>query len=245
MQTLVEALADALPRDAIQLRSPVQSLVVGAGGGWALTTASGARPEGFDGVILATHAPQAAALVEQIDSCLAGDLQRIEYASSAVVTLQYSRDTVAHPMDGFGVVVPAVENRPIIAASFLTVKFPHTAPKTRAMIRVFMGGVMRPELIDRDDDELIRIAKRELADLMGAQGEPIETHVARWRDSMPQYHVGHLGLVAAIDARAAGRRGLELAGSGYRGVGIPQCVRSGLEAAERLYHDLCQRLAQG
>jgi oxygen-dependent protoporphyrinogen oxidase len=234
MRALVEALADSLPDDAIQLATPVTSIVRSDQGPWRLTTASAATPEHFDGVILATPAPPAALLAKQFDPQLSGLLQRIDYASSAVLTLVYPRERIAHPMNGFGAVVPAIENRPIIAASFLTVKFPHTAPKERAVIRVFLGGVLHPEMIDRGDEKLLAIARQELADLLGAQGEPIVTHVARWRESMPQYHVGHLELVAAIETRIAAHVGLELAGNGYRGVGIPQCVRSGRTAAERL-----------
>jgi len=238
MGALVEALADSLPQDSIRLRERVEHVAPGANDKWMATLADRAEPEVFDGVVLATHPPQTARLVEPFDKPLSDDLRRIDYASSVVVTLEYPRERIAHPMDGFGAVVPAIENRPVIAASFLTVKFPHTAPKDRAIIRVFMGGVLRPELVDRSDDELIGIAKQELADWLGAQGPPCSTHVTRWLESMPQYHVGHVGLVAAIENRVSAHRGLELAGGGYRGVGVPQCVRSGQEAAERLAKDL-------
>jgi oxygen-dependent protoporphyrinogen oxidase len=97
-----------------------------------------------------------------------------------------------------------------------------------------MGGVLHPEMLDREDRDLIAIAKRELAELVGAAGELIETHVARWRNSMPQYDVGHLQLVAEIETFTRKHAGLELTGSGYRGVGIPQCVHHGRAAAERL-----------
>jgi oxygen-dependent protoporphyrinogen oxidase len=177
-------------------------------------------------------------MVAPLDSHLASLLDRIEYASSAVVTLVYSREDIAHPLDGFGVVVPAVENRPIVAASFPGVKFPHASPGDLAPIRVFLGGALRPELVDRDDDELIAISKQQLEELLGARGEPRRSYVARWRASMPQYHVGHVGLVDEIERRAAMHRGLALAGNAYRGVGIPQCIHSGLQAAERVLGDL-------
>jgi oxygen-dependent protoporphyrinogen oxidase len=101
-----------------------------------------------------------------------------------------------------------------------------------------MGGVLRPEMVDREDAELVAIAKRELAELIGAHGEPADTHVVRWRNSMPQYDVGHLQLVAEIESLAGKHAGLELTGSGYRGVGIPQCVQQGRAAAERLAKQL-------
>jgi oxygen-dependent protoporphyrinogen oxidase len=198
----------------------------------------------FDGVVLATHPRHTARLLEQVDPELGERLQQIEYASSAVTTLVYPRSEVEHPLDGFGVVVPAIEGRPIVAASFLTVKFPHTAPKDRTVIRVFSGGVLHPELVDRSDEELIALARQQLVDLIGVQGEPVQTYVTRWRDSMPQYHVGHLSLLAEIERLVAAHDGLELAGGGYRGVGIPQCIRSGREAAERLAAQLQSRPAQ-
>jgi oxygen-dependent protoporphyrinogen oxidase len=234
MQTLIEALANALPVGAQRLEVPVQRVERNPHGGWTLAMTDHAEPESFDGVIFAASAQRTAILAEQFDPQLSGLLRRIEYASSVVVTLEYQRDQVAHPLDGFGAVVPVIENRPFIAVSFPTVKFPHTAPPGRTVLRVFMGGVLHPELVDRSDAQLIEMAKSELVDLLGTQGEPAEVHVVRWRDSMPQYHVGHLGLVASIESRAARHSGLQLAGSGYRGVGIPQCVRSGREAAERL-----------
>jgi oxygen-dependent protoporphyrinogen oxidase len=101
-------------------------------------------------------------------------------------------------------------------------------------VRVFLGGAHRPELVDRDDRELTALAHSELRILLGVTGEPLETHITRWRQSMPQYHVGHVSLVDSIEERVAAHRGLVLAGNGYRGVGIPQCIQSGRLAAERI-----------
>jgi oxygen-dependent protoporphyrinogen oxidase len=178
-----------------------------------------------------------------MDSSLADRLARIEYASSAVVTLVYRREQVTSALEGFGAVAPAIENRRIVAASFLNVKFPAWAPADCAVIRVFMGGALRPEMIDRSDAELVAVAREEMEALVGARGAPTETHVARWRDSMPQYQVGHLTLVAEIEQRVAAHPGLELAGNAYRGVGIPQCIRSGRAAAERLVEQLTPDLS--
>jgi oxygen-dependent protoporphyrinogen oxidase len=238
MGQLVNALVDRLKSQNISLATPIANLTLSATGQWTLTTSAGVSHGPFDGIILAASAPHAGRMVAPLDSHLASLLDRIEYASSAVVTLVYSREDIAHPLDGFGVVVPAVENRPIVAASFPGVKFPHASPGDLAPIRVFLGGALRPELVDRDDDELIAISKQQLEELLGARGEPRRSYVARWRASMPQYHVGHVGLVDEIERRAAMHRGLALAGNAYRGVGIPQCIHSGLQAAERVLGDL-------
>jgi oxygen-dependent protoporphyrinogen oxidase len=239
LRTLVDALAASLPEDSIELGVRVKEISRVGPKRWVIATDRREPPDLADAVVIATSAPQAAAIVRPCDATLAEQLGRIEYASSAVVTLTYARSQIAHPRDGFGVVVPAVENRRIVAASFLNVKFPAWAPADRAVIRVFMGGVLRPEMIDQCDEELIAIAKSELRELLGVQGEPVTPPlVARWRRSMPQYHVGHLQSVDQIERRAQTHPGLQLAGSAYRGVGIPQCVRSGRTAAERIIAQL-------
>ena len=200
LRTLVEALVHKLPAQAIRLRTPVMQVERHATNRWTVKTAPGAPLEHFDGVLIAAHAPQAAPLLSGVDAELSRELSRIEYASSAVVTLVYHRQDIDHPLDGFGLVVPAIERRPIVAASFLTVKFPGHGPPGRAIIRVFSGGVLQPGMIDREDHELIAIAKQQMAELIGANGEPIETHVMRWRDAMPQYHVGHVACVEKIES---------------------------------------------
>jgi oxygen-dependent protoporphyrinogen oxidase len=233
VSALIEALMASLPTVSIRKRTPVEAVTAEGASRWVVKPDSGPL-EAFDGVILATQAPIAAEMLSAMDRELSYQLARIEYASSAVVTLVYRQKQITHALDGFGAVVPAIENRPIVAVSFLSTKFPSHAPGDRAVLRVFLGGALRPEMVDKSNEELIAIAAREMAELLGARGEPMETHVARWRESMPQYQVGHLELVAAIESRVAEHRGLELAGNAYRGVGIPQCVRSGREAAERL-----------
>lgn len=237
MSRFIEALADQLPPGAVRLQTSVTCVAKTSDQRWAVS-AAGDIPETFDGVLIATPAPHASRLVESFDAALAQLLGRIECATSAVVTLVYPRAAVARPLDGFGAVVPTIENRPIVALSFPSVKFPHCSLAEHVPIRTFMGGVLRPELADRADDELAAVVRQQLAELVGASGEPLEMHVARWREAMPQYRVGHLKLVSQIEQQAVTHRGLELAGSAYRGVGIPQCIRSGHEAAERLAQQL-------
>jgi oxygen-dependent protoporphyrinogen oxidase len=234
MSRLVEALADQLQEDFVALKTPVAEVARTTTGQWTLTHGDDARQRLFDGVIIAAPAPQAARLLERFDPQLSQILARIEYASSAVVTLLHDRNQITRPLDAFGFVVPEIENRPIIAASFPGVKFPHACPPERAPIRVFLGGALRPELVNRSDEELTAISHEQLEELLGLHGPPLAAQVARWRDSMPQYHVGHVELVSAIDERVASHPRLELAGNAYHGVGIPQCIKSGRLAAEKL-----------
>ena len=240
LSTLVAALAKSLGDDVVQLHTRVDGVSRSGPRRFHIASAKHSESALFDGVILAASTSRSSNMLGELDPELAERLSRIEYASSAVVTLVYRRDQIAHSLDGFGVVVPTVEHSPMIAASFLNVKFPHSVAADRAVIRVFCGGVLRPELVHRDDAWLIEMATLELAELINARGKPLETHVARWVNSMPQYEVGHLQLVKEIEHRAATHHGLQLCGSGYRGVGIPQCVQSGQTAAERLAKQLAR-----
>lgn len=232
MQTLVDALAATLPPEAIRLRTPVERLSAQLDGTWIVQTSQ--QSETFDAVILAVKAPVAGRLLFTVSTALATDLSHIPYAGAALVVMGVRREQVAHPLDGFGLVVPAVENRRILAASFSSIKFAGRAPEGSVLIRVFVGGALQPQLMELDDDAIRRLAQEELGELIGLAGEPIFCDVNRWNGAMPQYHVGHLQMVAAIEERAAQLPNFALAGNAYRGVGIPFCIRSGEQAAETI-----------
>ena len=234
LSSFVAAVAASLPQGTVQLNRPAKSLVQCADGRWEVAIEGGHAPLEADGVIVATPASHAARLVADVDSRLADELSAIPMAGTAVVSLGYRRDQIKHPLDGFGLVVPAIEGRQIIAASFSSVKYEGRAPDGSVLVRVFIGGALQEELAARDDDELIRIATGELAELLGVSGAPNFSLIARWPATMPQYHVGHIDRIDAIEARTASISGLELAGNAYRGVGIPQCIHSGESAAERV-----------
>ncbi len=229
---MVDALAARLPDGSVRLDRPVSSIEQDTDGQWKVGLEQSSF-ETFDRVILTVGAPAAAKLLSAVDSELTNLLTGIPYAGTSVVCLGYRRAAVDHPLDGFGFVVPAVENRQILAGSFSSVKYPGRAAVDRVLIRVFVGGALQGELAELPRDELIAAAHRELAELIGVRGEPEMTHVMRWHGAMPQYHVGHLDRVAQIEARVAALSGLELAGNAYRGVGVPQCIHSGETAAER------------
>jgi oxygen-dependent protoporphyrinogen oxidase len=192
----------------------------------------------FDAVILAIPAPAAARLIASLDAELSRELAAIEYAGCAVVSFGFARNQIGHPLDAFGFVVPHVEGRRIIAASFASLKFVGRAPADQVLIRVFIGGAMQPELAELPDAELRQLAIGELRELLCISGEPLLADIARWPASMPQYHVGHLDRIARIEVLAARHPTLALAGNAYHGVGIPQCIASGESAAERLFASL-------
>lgn len=203
------------------------------GGGWDVTLREGTT-EAFDALLLAVRSYQVADLIEGIDAELAELLRGIEYTSTAIVASGHKLSDIRDPLQAFGLVVPAVEGRRILAVSYASRKFRGRAPEGRVLLRTFVGGALQPELFALDDAEILRLVREELREILGVGGEPDFEVVARYARGMPQYHVGHLERVAAIEARVAGLAGLELAGNAYHGVGIPDCILSAEAAAQRL-----------
>ena len=232
MEELVTALASRLPSDAARLKERVAS-VTREGAGWRVGMADGASAVA-DAVIIATESYQAGRMLRYTDPALSHLLDDIPYASSATVTLAWRRADIPHPLDGFGFVVPQIERRPIIACTFSSVKYAGRAPDGFALLRVFVGGALNETALTADDETLTRVARAELGELLGIQAPPLMSRVSRHPKAMPQYHVGHLARVEAIEGCLCAHPGLALAGGGYRGVGIADCVRSGEEAAARL-----------
>lgn len=232
METIVQALLRKLPSDALHTHAEVTRLA-GDGSGWHLSLGDGRRFDA-DCVILAVPSRHAAELLHDTDAGLYEELAAIPHASSAVMNLAYRRSDVPHPLDCFGFVVPAVEDRKIIACTFSSVKFPNRAPEGLVLLRVFLGGMLQQELLKSGDEILLRLVRGELRDLMGIESEPLHTDLVRYPDAMPQYLVGHGRRVERIESLLGRHPGLALAGNAYGGVGLPDCVRSGEQAAERM-----------
>jgi oxygen-dependent protoporphyrinogen oxidase len=237
MQNLATAIADRLPQQSVRLGTPVRRIQRQADGCWKIEHDASETGESFMGVILAVGAPQAALMVESTTTPLSQELQKVEVASAVSVALGYRREQFRRPLDCFGLVVPRVERRRILAASFPSIKYPDRAPDNCVLIRVFLGGVLQPSWADQDDDVLTKVAREELAELLHIQGPPVLQDIVRWHGSMPQYHVGHLATVGRIEQYLQQLPGLQLAGNAYHGVGIPAAIHSGEQAAEKLLHD--------
>ena len=243
MDTLPRALAAALPPRTIRTESAVRRIIKPeAGKPWRVELLDG-QPIEASAVVLTTEAHSSARLVDGFDPELALHLRSIPYASSAIVTVAYRRDQVAHPLNGFGAVIPIIEGRSILAVSFLSVKFPSRAPEGTVAMRVFVGGATQPELFDLSDEEMKALVETELGSLLGIRGEPLLIDVARHTRAMPQYTLGHIDRVATIRERAARHPGLALAGTAFNGVGVPDCVRSGMDAANTVLLDLANPAA--
>lgn len=185
-------------------------------------------------VILAVPAYVAAALLRGIDTTLAGLCETIPYASTATIAFGYRRAQIDHPLHGSGFVVPRVERRPLLAATWVTSKWPGRAPEGHVLLRAFLGGGRDPHRLDRSDTELRDAARDELTDILQISGEPVfEPRVYRWTRQSPQYEVGHLDRVATIERHVSAVPGLFVAGSGFRAIGIPDCVQDGRTQAAR------------
>lgn len=230
---------------AVRLNTQVSSIQTAAENGrWEIQLGDGSS-ERFDGVILAVRSYQAAALTSGVDADLAELLGRIEYASSAVVVSGHKLADVAHPLDAFGLVIPRIEKRRILAVSFTSRKFAGRAPPGCVQLRTFVGGATQPEMLEKSDGELIAVVRSELEEILGVRGREDFALVARYERAMPQYQVGHLELIDEIERRVAKHAGLELAGNAYRGVGLPDCIHSGEQAAERLVNQIASSSPSG
>ncbi|MCZ6530804.1 MAG: protoporphyrinogen oxidase [Chloroflexi bacterium] len=227
---LVQALVKAMEGVEVRRNVAVAEILSGPSG-FTLTTDDG---ETFSAqvVILAAPAYAAARMLSLTDPELAQELSAIEYSSSATVSLAFRREDVKHPLDGHGYLIPRHEHRAALACTWTSEKFPHRAPKGSALLRVFFGQGQGPSTWGEDEDKLRMAARDELDATLGLRAEPLFARVFHWPQALPQYTLGHLQRVGAIDRRLVTHPGLLLAGAAYDGVGIPDCIHSGQRAAE-------------
>jgi protoporphyrinogen/coproporphyrinogen III oxidase len=235
MATLPETLAARLGGSIRKDADVVAMSRVGTA--WRLATASGDSIDS-DAVICAAPAYAASKIVAAIAPAAAKMLSEISYASAATVNLTFRESDFDGPLRAFGFVVPAIEHRRIIAGSFSSFKFEGRAPAGQILARAFVGGEMSREMMRLGDDEMIAAVRDEFRALLGVSAAPGFAEVRRWPDSMPQYEVGHLKRVAEIERAVAEIPSFAIAGAAYRGVGIPDCIRSGEDAADAIFAKL-------
>jgi oxygen-dependent protoporphyrinogen oxidase len=219
-----------LPASALLADDPVQS-IRRQQDGWVVS--AGSASDHFDAVILATPAEKAAELSGMVSENLTSELRGIQYTSSVTVNLGYDRSVRAALPPGFGFLIPRSEGKRMLAATFVHNKFPHRAPDDRALLRCFIGGTRNEPILQAADEEVVRIVREELQQIIGLTAEPLFTRIYRWKRAMAQYGVGHLERLQRIESVLQQLPGLTLAGNGYRGIGVPDCIRSGREAANR------------
>lgn len=231
---IVEALVERLEEGGVNLQcaSPVKR-VLKAGGGYRIELESGEALEA-GAVILASPAYASGEMLASLDPELAEALQAIPYASTATITLAYRQEDLPRELDGYGYVIPRAEGRRALACTWTSTKFPHRAPEGYALVRVFAGRAGQEAEIDFAKESLLELAREELRHTLGITSAPVLTRIFTWDRAMPQYNLGHPERLKKIETALARWPGLALAGNGYRGIGIPDCIRSGEEAAAKV-----------
>jgi protoporphyrinogen/coproporphyrinogen III oxidase len=232
--TLIDALGRALG-PAARTGAKVEGLLPDQGGGWRVSVRENGRQAELRAshVVVATPAYVTAGLLRPLDEKLSSLVESIAYAPIAVVHLGFEKGSTPAP-DGFGFLVPGLEKRRLLGAIHASTVFPFRAAGGRVLYTCMIGGARRPDLVKLSEEELVALAREELKDLAGVTASPSFTQAIRWMRGIPQYNVGHLGRVAAIDAALARLPGLHLAGNAYKGVGINDCIRNAFALGDRL-----------
>lgn len=229
LEALVRTLVARLHGE-LRLRTPVLALrPQGDGAQGVLVRLQDGASFLADAAIVTTPAPIAAGLVEEWDTGLAQRLRQVRMNSSATVALAYPASAVQHPLQGTGFLVPRKEPCRLTGCTWTSAKFAHRAPAGTVLLRAFVGGPRAPEDVELDDDAMVQLVRAELRRTMGIEAEPLLWRVHRWKDAHPQYDVGHLDRIAAIEQRCP--PSIVLAGASYRGLGLPDCIAQGEAAA--------------
>jgi protoporphyrinogen/coproporphyrinogen III oxidase len=231
MQQMVETLASHMPPSALCLNSPVQ-LIRTYDNKFLISVGNSCQE--FDAVIVSTPAYTAAELLKCVDAGVAGELREVQYTSSVTVNLICDGSINAALPRGFGFLVPRSEAKRTIATTFVHHKFPHRAPENRALLRCFIGGSRNDDIVDLSDEKIVSIVQKELCQILGFALNPLSSRVYRWKRAMAQYGVGHLKRLERIDLAMKRLPNLALAGNAYHGIGVPDCVRSGSDAAAKV-----------
>lgn len=217
-------------------RPPVTTPDGGGARRWRVDLAAGSGRAALaaDVVVLATPAPATATLLRPLLPEAAGLLEEILHAGTATVSLSFKDAHIGRRPAGFGFVVPRAANRRIIAATWSSAKWPGRAPTGTTLVRAYVGGAGREDVLDLSDGAVIRLVEGELAALAGITGRPASAEVHRHRAGMPQYTIGHLDRVARIRDLVAKLGGLAVTGAVYGGVGIPDCIADATATARHL-----------
>ncbi len=227
---IVEALETRLSGVDIRLGTRVVSLGDSLNSTYTLSLDSGESLQA-DAVILATPAYVTADLVSDLDPEMAEALHAIPYTSTATVSVAYPLGDIPRPLDGYGYIIPSAEGRDVLACTWTSTKFPHRAPEGFGLIRAFIGRAGQESVLEKPDAALLELVHDEMRAVLGITTQPLLHRVFRWPKAMPQYTLGHLGRLGVIERRLTQHPGLYVAGNGYRGIGIPDCIASGEAAA--------------
>ncbi|MFI1106023.1 protoporphyrinogen oxidase [Streptomyces melanogenes] len=238
MGTLPLAVADAVRAKggSLRTRTPVLALTRTATG-WLVRTESQEVPAiEADGVILASPAWSASALLAAESPAAAAELATVEYASMALVTMAFRRTDLERLERSSGFLVPSVDGRTIKASTFSSYKWQWVTDRAPDLfvLRTSIGRFGEEQHLQRDDADLVDLSLRDLGEAVGLAAKPVATEVTRWTGGLPQYPVGHLARVARVRAAVAKLPGLRVCGAAYDGVGIPACISGARLAADEI-----------
>ncbi len=241
LQTLTDRLSDRLSeviyheRDVVSIgrSSPTDpfQITVEEGGDTSRETVSASR------VVVSVPAYAAANLLEPFGHGASEALSGIDYPPVSVVHFGYENYQGDHPLDGFGFLVPEVEQRDILGSLWNASIFPNRAPDGGAVFTTFVGGARQPEMAGKTEDELVKRVREELEDLIGVDQRPDVVHVKRWERAIPQYNVGHQHIMERIDSFEDEHRGIHIHSNFRNGVSVPACIQNGFSLAERILQE--------
>ena len=241
---LVQAVAEALERtEIVSGRTAVAVDRIGNAAPPYRVTLDDERSFEGEAVVLAAPAQDAGNLVGSFAPGLAGLLGRMQSASAVSVSLVFRREDVAHPLDGSGFLSPRSEQGPVAGCTWMSSKWPGRSPQDYVLLRAFMRTEVDTST-GNSDAELIDAATEALRPLLGLMGAPERTWVHRWADGLPQYKIDHTEWLENVNRELDAHPGLFLCGASYRGIGVPDCIRQGRDAAERVHAFACRGAAQ-
>jgi len=233
METLSRACAGYIGENSIRKGASVKT-VEPKDKGYRVVLDSGESLEA-DQVMIASASYDAAEMVKGFDSNLAARMNKIEWSSSATVSIAFRREDIKVPLKGFGFIVPRNEGKKINAATYSSIKWSFRAPDDHVMIRAFVGGGHHEELVhELDDAGMVKMVLEEFNGIVGLKADPQVSRVYRWLKGMPKYTVGHLDRVSLINRTLSTHPGLHLIGCSYKGIGIGDCVHEAEVAAEKI-----------
>ncbi|MEW6602249.1 MAG: protoporphyrinogen oxidase, partial [Nitrospirota bacterium] len=229
-QTITDALAARLGK---RLRVGISVYgITRESGSYQVTTSD--HTYNADIVIIATPAYATSEILRDFDAELSRALSAILYPHVSVVCFGYRKERVSHPLNGFGFLIPHIENRNILGSLWDSSIFPNRAAEGHVLLRTMIGGAQSPEMASFDNSKLINAVFDELNPILGLKGDPEMVSIYRWEKAIPQYVLGHGKILETINMRLKNYSGLYLTGNSYRGIGINDCIENAYKLTEQI-----------